>query len=242
MIETHRLNLGWLMSIGLIMYGGSLIADVLDEFHIPDDLAVNIDIVDDTLKLGIIFVGFVFYKAIRGKRRLINKLQLEVKSRKELESKLHKLTRVDELTQIGNRRAFFQKYPDFVNQHQYPQLIFIDLDNFKQLNDTQGHQQGDQLLIDFADCLTKQSADDGQAYRFGGDEFVILYDSQDALSLITTINESMHKTFSQTKVSLSYGAIPIDNSQSADDYILLVDQLMYNNKQQRKSIRRSAHR
>jgi len=245
LIETHRLKLGWLMSIGWILYGGSLIADVMDEYHLPDDLAVILDIMDDILKFGIIFIGFAFYKAIRTKRWLINSLQLEVEYRKELEDKLFNIARVDELTQIGNRRAFFQQYPDLVDQYQSPLLIFIDLDNFKQLNDTQGHQQGDQLLVDFALCLTKQCSGNGQAYRFGGDEFVILYDSQDALALITTINKSMRKTFSQTKVSLSYGAMSIDNSQSADDYILLVDQLMYKNKQQRKSIRgdaRSPHR
>lgn len=237
LIETWRLKLGWLMSIGWIMYGGSLITDLLDEYAIAEPLATKFDLVDDFLKLGMLFIGFGFYKALKENKWLINNLQLEVEYRKELEVKLYDVTRVDELTNIGNRRAFFQNYPDFIKQYQSPMLIFIDLDNFKQLNDTQGHQQGDKLLIQFAQCLTAQCAENGQAYRFGGDEFIILYNSHDVLALIAAINKAMQASFSQTKVSLSYGAIPINNHQSADHHILLVDKLMYDNKQQRSTLR-----
>ena len=135
---------------------------------------------------------------------------------------------------------FFQCYETLVASYQHPQLIFIDLDNFKQLNDTLGHQRGDELLIEFANCLKTQSAQRGEAYRFGGDEFVIIYNHPHCTDLISAINKQMSDTFQATKVSISYGSIVINANESADTQILKVDELMYKNKQQRKSLRKPA--
>ena len=238
LVETHRLKLGWLMAVGWTLYGLSLIADIFDEYQVHEQLDDMLDFADDILKVGVVFIGLAFYKAIKEKRYLINSLQLEIEYRRDLEVKLHEVIQLDELTKIGNRRAFFQSYRKLVNQYQHPLLIFIDLDDFKQLNDTQGHQQGDMLLQQFANCLTKQCAEKGQAYRFGGDEFVILYDAQQGASLMTAIKQEMGELFMQTKVSVSYGCININTQAEADTQILKVDELMYKNKQQRKSLRK----
>lgn len=238
LIETLRLRLGWIMIIGWVLYAASLIADIIDEYRISDEFAITYDIVDDILKIGIVFIGVAFYNAIKEKKWLINNLQLEVEYRRDLEKQLHEVTRIDELTHIGNRRAFFQCYSKLVKKYQHPKLIFIDLDDFKQLNDTQGHQQGDELLIEFAERLTTECADKGVPYRFGGDEFVVLYDGVDGTILMSAVKEKMSETFKHTKVSVSYGCIEINEDESADAQILKVDDLMYENKQQRKSLRK----
>ncbi|PKG40330.1 GGDEF domain-containing protein [Psychromonas sp. Urea-02u-13] len=238
LLETHRLKLGWLMTIGWFLYGCSLIADVLDEYYVPKNVSDVLDLADDLLKIGVVFIGFSFYNALKEKKVLINNLQLEIEYRRDLEAKLHEVTRLDELTQIGNRRAFFQCYTKLITEYKRPLLIFIDLDNFKQLNDTQGHQQGDELLKKFATCLSKHCVGKGEAYRFGGDEFVILYDAQEGESLISTIKHDMYDLFEATKVSISYGCLEINDQQDADTQILKVDELMYKNKLHRKSLRK----
>jgi GGDEF domain-containing protein len=83
------------------------------------------------------------------------------------------------------------------------------------------------LLKKFAGCLSKHSAAKGKAYRFGGDEFVMLYDAQEGESLITIIKHDMYDLFEATKVSISYGCIEINDQQYADTQILKVDELMY---------------
>ncbi|WP_193755500.1 GGDEF domain-containing protein [Psychromonas sp. psych-6C06] len=240
LVEINRLKLGWLMGFGWALYTGSLLVDLIDEYYAAEHLEVSFDLLDDFLKIGFVFIGIAFFKVINEKRWLINSLQLEVEYRRELETQLNEVACLDELTQIGNRRAFFKHYNELVDTYNNPLLIFIDLDNFKQLNDTQGHQEGDELLKAFASSIAKQCTQQGVAYRFGGDEFVILYDAKQCQTLIEQIKEDMLPIFKQTKVSISYGAIEIDNQKSADEHILKVDQLMYKNKQQRKSLRKTS--
>ncbi|MBV7316242.1 GGDEF domain-containing protein [Shewanella sp. NIFS-20-20] len=87
----------------------------------------------------------------------------------------------DSLTQLGNRRAFeisIDKALARSGRNGLPlTLMVLDLDNFKQVNDHQGHQQGDVLLQQFADILAKQLRDTDKGFRIGGDEFVVLLDA-----------------------------------------------------------------
>lgn len=85
----------------------------------------------------------------------------------------------DELTRITNRRGFMTLGQLLLNEclvkHQPACLTFLDLDKFKQINDTLGHKEGDHALIDFADAM-KVSFRNGDLFaRLGGDEFVVLF-------------------------------------------------------------------
>jgi hypothetical protein len=65
LIETHRLKLGWLMTIGGFLYGCSLIADIHDEYYIPENISDLLDLADYILKIGVVFIGFSFYNALK---------------------------------------------------------------------------------------------------------------------------------------------------------------------------------
>ncbi len=102
-----------------------------------------------------------------------------VDSRKAAEEKVHKLAYYDQLTGLPNRTHFV----DFAKKQlakatkagSYCAIGFIDVDNFKLLNDSHGHSFGDKLLQEVADRLRSTQPHNGFASRFGGDEFVIMF-------------------------------------------------------------------
>lgn len=106
------------------------------------------------------------------------KLARAVRERRMMRE-LERLSKQDGLTSIFNRRAFDERFSDEVeraHRQNYPlMLAIIDIDNFKQYNDTHGHQEGDKVLTNLADILkecTREKVD--MCFRLGGDEFAVL--------------------------------------------------------------------
>ncbi|NPD74309.1 EAL domain-containing protein [Oceanispirochaeta sp. M1] len=103
----------------------------------------------------------------------------DISQRKNVERKLRYLAYHDKLTELGNRDLFHTDIEEFFRVYKSHQqlcgaLLFLDLDGFKQVNDTLGHQAGDMLLISTAKRLRGLLRESDMIYRFGGDEFVIL--------------------------------------------------------------------
>lgn len=93
---------------------------------------------------------------------------------------LTKQVQCDELTALLNRRGLYDRLQDIVKTKKKKQsgaLLLIDLDGFKAVNDTMGHQTGDSLLKLVALRLTRAIPDNAQAARLGGDEFAVLFES-----------------------------------------------------------------
>ncbi|MGE5503992.1 MAG: diguanylate cyclase domain-containing protein, partial [Actinomycetota bacterium] len=88
-----------------------------------------------------------------------------------------KLSRTDGLTGLFNRRAFFEemsrRFHRLAREHRPAALIYVDLDNFKAVNDVHGHQTGDQALIAVRDLLLQHTRPIDLVARLGGDEFAI---------------------------------------------------------------------
>lgn len=103
----------------------------------------------------------------------------DISQRKNVERKLRYLAYHDKLTELGNRDLFQTDIQEFFHVYKSHKqlcgaLLFLDLDGFKQVNDTLGHQAGDKLLISTAKRLRGLLRESDMIYRFGGDEFVIL--------------------------------------------------------------------
>ncbi|MBN2657026.1 MAG: EAL domain-containing protein [Spirochaetales bacterium] len=102
----------------------------------------------------------------------------DITQRKNAERTLHKLAYYDQLTGLGNRDLFFQDmqshFENIQSDFNLSCLMFLDLDGFKNINDTLGHDTGDLLLKESAkrlhDCLRESDS----VYRLGGDEFLVL--------------------------------------------------------------------
>lgn len=102
----------------------------------------------------------------------------DITDRKLNEERIYKLAFYDPLTQLPNRRLLVERLREAMVTHQrsqhYGALMFLDLDRFKILNDTQGHDLGDQLLVDVAKRVAGSVREQDTVARLGGDEFVIV--------------------------------------------------------------------
>ncbi|MCP3868001.1 MAG: EAL domain-containing protein [Gammaproteobacteria bacterium] len=127
----------------------------------------------------------------------------DISSLKESEHKLFQLAHHDPLTGLPNRLLMNARLEHIVAQAKRNPtgfaLMFIDLDRFKNVNDSYGHALGDQLLIEVAERLRVKSREQDTIARIGGDEFVIilerLYSSEDAASLAEKFIETLDHPF-----------------------------------------------
>ncbi len=107
----------------------------------------------------------------------------DVTHKKQIEQEIHKLAFYDPLTNTPNRHLLqdrvTQAIGSAVREKSSFCLMFLDLDHFKEVNDTLGHAAGDELLIEVARRLESQIRDKDTVCRFGGDEFILLIDGID---------------------------------------------------------------
>ncbi|NMG29821.1 sensor domain-containing diguanylate cyclase [Aromatoleum evansii] len=113
-----------------------------------------------------------------GKVRHYLALGSDITERKNMEDQIRRLAFYDPLTNLANRRLFHDRARRALAGSKRTgrpgALLFIDLDNFKPLNDTYGHDVGDQLLVEVAQRLRKCVREVDTVARFGGDEFVVM--------------------------------------------------------------------
>jgi diguanylate cyclase (GGDEF)-like protein len=109
---------------------------------------------------------------------------VDLTERKRHEIELRSLAFNDELTKLPNRRLLLDRLQKAVHSSKrhntYCALLFLDLNKFKQLNDTYGHEAGDLLLIEVAHRLKRATREVDTVARLGGDEFVVLLEGLDA--------------------------------------------------------------
>jgi len=146
------------------------------------------------------------------------------------------------LTKLFNRRFFYEKINEekvrSVRLNYDVVLASIDINNFKFINDNYGHEEGDRLLISFANLLRKSiRINFDSIYRFGGDEFVILFVDctlEKSYEILKKINFKFIEI--RKEVSISYGVIKIETEKETniDAYLKKADELMYENKRKFK--------
>jgi diguanylate cyclase (GGDEF)-like protein/PAS domain S-box-containing protein len=107
---------------------------------------------------------------------------LDISARKELEERLRRQVERDDLTGVASRVGFIEVVRRAVEARRpgtRPALLLIDLDDFKDINDTYGHPTGDAFLVAAAAQLTRAVGDAGEVGRLGGDEFAVLVGTRD---------------------------------------------------------------
>jgi diguanylate cyclase (GGDEF)-like protein len=152
--------------------------------------------------------------------------------------------RTDFLTGVANSRAFYysaQIEIDRSVRFSRPITIaYIDIDNFKQVNDTHGHLQGDNLLQTVAKTIKDNIRSIDIVARLGGDEFVILFTETNEENAKTALNKVQKELLSIVKnndwpVTFSIGAVTCYESCDLDELIKEVDKLMYTVKERGKN-------
>jgi len=148
----------------------------------------------------------------------------------------------DPLTGLYNRNYLNRRFKTKEDIHSPFKVLFVDLDNFKNINDTFGHAVGDKLLVHVANRLKRFVSEYEQIIRFGGDEFVVLlFDDQPeeevAQSIITTLSETYVIDNMRFNIGASIGiAYAHPHEVSLDTILSHADIAMYQAKKRKNSI------
>lgn len=150
------------------------------------------------------------------------------------------LATMDELTDLSNRRGFImltEKYLNyFTRHHVFASLVFLDLNGFKCINDTFGHDEGDRALQTFAKALKQVGRSSDIFARLGGDEFVVLlanarqHEAQIYIKRLATHLDTLRQQHRQPyNISFAQGVVEFDPQlpKSIEQLLLEGDALMY---------------
>lgn len=152
-----------------------------------------------------------------------------------------KLIEQDQLTGLYNRQYLFSMVEDYIKEPSKEEkkflLFMIDVNDFKKINDTFGHLEGDKILCDVAYVLKREIGSNGIVARYGGDEFVVFLagvDSQNAKRIREEIHQAIKDFFAnQINLSIGYANYPLHGT----DFELLfqlADEEMYKQKMKYK--------
>jgi diguanylate cyclase (GGDEF)-like protein len=164
-----------------------------------------------------VWMGLVFLQLGRSRARLENEVQLRNAKERQLVFEAHH----DRLTGLENRLALEKELCALFAAKRKPALLLLDLDRFKYVNDSMGHDAGDELLVMFGQRLLPAIGRMGQLYRLGGDEFVILLPQAPGFAEIEQLCETV-ETLAGIPFPLSNGlaksgvSIGITYSRPAD--------------------------
>jgi diguanylate cyclase (GGDEF)-like protein len=163
----------------------------------------------------------------------------DITERKEAEAKISHLARYDELTELPNRVNFRDEIGRLLavqqGADQLSALLFVDLDQFKQVNDTLGHPCGDQLLCAVAGRLREMLRPEDFVARFGGDEFVVFQQNikshEDAAGLARRIVDRLSERYKidnhLVEIGASVGIAMASPGISADTLLKNADMALY---------------
>lgn len=202
--------------------------------------------------------GMVVSRDADGKALRLVGTNTDITERKQMESQIVQLAFHDPLTQLPNRRLLKDRLSQIFATTKrsgcYGAVMFLDLDDFKPLNDTYGHEVGDSLLIEVADRLRSCVREVDTVGRFGGDEFLImlgeLNSSKDTSTTQARIvaekvcavlaepyrlkvrQDGMTETSIEYHCTVSIGVVLfIDHETSQDDILKWADSAMYQAKE-----------
>jgi diguanylate cyclase (GGDEF)-like protein/PAS domain S-box-containing protein len=167
----------------------------------------------------------------------------DITEEKKVENYIKHLAYHDSLTNLPNRKYMETKITERYNLDDTATefaIMFLDLDDFKHVNDNYGHDTGDMLLKLIADRITKLLPEEDMIARIGGDEFIILTSKNNVISTADMIYEKLSKEFiingHSIKAKLSIGiAYYPEDGDSVEDIIKKADNAMYVSKRNGKN-------
>lgn len=147
-----------------------------------------------------------------------------------------KMAYLDLMTGLGNRTAFLKEKDEDAEFSGTMAYIMLDANNLKKTNDTLGHQKGDELIIQIAECIKKVAGREGRCYRIGGDEFVITLKGrteQEVIAYTEAIRNEIKRADqnSEIRISAAVGhAWTADQKKDLESLMHQADEAMYENK------------
>lgn len=235
--------------------------------HFVNEGKKTIHIVSIIMAVFLAIILYVIYKSQVVFRRMLQKdkktLEIKVEQRtKQLEAvvkkvkstnqQLHDLAHTDFLTKIDNRRSFFAKAQVILenakNQKQSVCVCMIDIDNFKQINDTYGHDVGDKVLVSFTSVILDELEKETIFARLGGEEFAMVFPNssiKEACKKIEKLRKLIENLVIQIdltttlKFTASFGISDNASSHNIDVILHQADKMLYCAKNDGKNTIRS---
>ncbi len=176
-------------------------------------------------------------------KRVIKEREL-TEERVRMMQKLQKLAVTDGLTKLYNSRSFYSQLEtevDRFNRYKHPlSLLLLDLDHFKEYNDTYGHLEGDKVLVRFSQIIKSCLRTNDSAYRYGGEEFTVILpvtSSDEAKTVAQRIRSALEaERFSpeneeDVRITISIGVTEYQHKEELSTFIQRADKAMYLSKQ-----------
>jgi diguanylate cyclase len=237
----------WLMSMAVWLRAGR--ADVLGHRAAPGFLLPGIGAVSALVVLLLGSVRSISPVAVALAAATLVvvgvRLALSVRSLRTLTEERHRQAITDQLTGLGNRRrlahvldGFFADHEDAATDARNLAFLFVDLNHFKEINDSFGHPAGDQLLTQIGPRIETCLGDSDLLVRIGGDELAVILvdsDSERAARVAERLSATLHDPFVLDMVSVRIGAsigiaIAPDHATDADELMRCADRAMYRSK------------
>lgn len=267
---TCQVNHRWAGMLGYTLEElGSLTAEAVKALTHPDDWQTALAVVDQHLKGEIDFYecdvrmrhkhghwiwmtdrGRLISRTSGGQPWIMRGTHIDITDKKQAEAVIWQQANFDSLTQLPNRHYFQQQIKDALavatNAQQRLTLLLLDLDRFKEVNDTLGHRRGDELLSEVGQRIRQCVPQPATVARLGGDEFAIIVPEAMHADLNALCHELMQEISAAyilggervfVTVSLGISQYPED-AVNAEEMIQHADQAMYDAKSRgRNSLR-----
>lgn len=188
---------------------------------------------------ALIFGIFLIYPLIRTQVKEEGKLRAMTMTLSQRSETLEQAALTDALTEMHNRRYFDDALREYLEEFRRINrpvgLMLLDLDHFKQVNDTYGHDVGDEVLRAVANCLKAVTRYHDVAARLGGEEFAIVAPNMDGERLTkfaerirgAIAHMAVHSGDARLNVTTSLGLAVWDGKETAEEFYRRADRLLY---------------
>jgi diguanylate cyclase (GGDEF)-like protein len=180
-------------------------------------------------------------KLSRRLTKIVRRSDTQAQRLYELNEKLQEMAYLDYMTGIHNRRYFFEnskKMISFAKRKKHTlSLAMIDIDKFKNINDTYGHDIGDEVIKVVANTVVGRLRDSDLFARFGGEEFILMFPDtklSDAIKIVNRIREDISNCIVNKDISftISAGVVEMDlENETLEEVIKNSDEYLYKAKQ-----------
>lgn len=256
-MRFHQAESAFFVFIFVILAAGLVMLHAYDYLHAaagedqgfftPDNVEHLTKLVLATgvlLATALFFGMFFIYPLIRKQAKEEGKLRAMTETLSARSETLEHAALTDSLTGMQNRRYFDDALKEYIEEFRRigkpVGLMILDLDHFKQVNDTHGHDMGDQVLKAVANCLKDMTRYHDVVARLGGEEFAVVTPNMDA-DLLAKFAERIRKAIAnmsvlsgnvRLKITTSVGLAVWDSTETAEDFYRRADRQLYEAKRQ----------
>jgi len=171
---------------------------------------------------------------IMNNSKLFSVVLSNITEQENYKKSLEKLTITDPLTQIGNRRHYEKKIEEEIRRaNRYERnlsLMMFDIDHFKRVNDTYGHDVGDIVLKEYTALVKSLVRNEDIFCRVGGEEFMLILPDTDVKSsyvIAEKLRKSIEKFDCRVQITMSFGLVSHQKNEKSDDIYTRVDSALY---------------